>query len=801
MKCMLFILSQLVVFVATAQVTFTSDSSALFLNEVRGGVATAIADVDGDYFDDLISFDQGEFLVVNTYRGQRYQLEQYNYDLGKRAVWSVVAADVTGDGRCDIITASVFDVILYVQQDSMQFVASTIYENDWAPQGSNLADVDQDGDLDYFVCNDEGLNVLLTNDGNGVFAVSNMIDFATTITSDNSGNYSSVWTDLNGDGLSDLYLAKCRAGANELTDPRRINMLYINNGDGSYTERAAEFGLADGLQSWSVDAGDVDNDGDVDIFITNHDGPHKLMINQGDTTFVEYEDLPDNLSSFALQGVFYDMDNNGWLDIIITDRRFNNIVYNDNMNFTVGSYQPNIANSSKANTAIVGDVNNDGFADIWAQYPADGLTGSDEETDADEVLLNNGNENNFIKFRLVDELSTLVGTIISIETVDNTQMRTIYYGNSYGQQGSNIAHFGLGSATEIETVTITWPDGTQSAYSGIELEVNEMYVILKSGCLSKIETATAAFDGVLCPGGILQLNSAANNEVLWNTDVIPSTLTNIDTAGAYRYTYTDINGCAVISDYYNPISDSTAYEEIYLSDTFQTACQGDVVLLSTKSAVNYSWSNGGGSQTIEVTESGTYAAKVTSICEGEFSGDSLQVEFYELPLPPLVEGDSVQIGETALLISQSENTMWFASLGATDPIYVGDSLLVTNLQETTTYYAEVEQAYGTEPYQTYCTSERVEVAAVVKPVSVTDEEVIIGSIFPNPASDKLNIIAQRPITRVQLSTFLGEVIYSKSTTNGLSYLLDISDLSSGMYLLEVTDSTGKAEGQKIMVIK
>ena len=168
--------------------------------------------------------------------------------------------------------------------------------------------MNNDGFLDLFVCNDTGENQTFLNDGEGGMIKELIIDFKTSEDDDMSGNYSSIFTDIDSDGDLDLYIGKCRAGASEPTDRRRINTLYINNNDGTYTENAEAFGLANGSQTWSVDAGDVDNDGDIDILIANHDRDHDLMINDGAGHFSRFEGLPPESKSYAYQSFFADFD-------------------------------------------------------------------------------------------------------------------------------------------------------------------------------------------------------------------------------------------------------------------------------------------------------------------------------------------------------------------------------------------------------------------------------------------------------------------------------------------------------------
>ena len=88
----------------------------------------------------------------------------------------------------------------------------------------------------------------------------------------------------------DLYLTKCLGGALP-GNPARTNLLYRNNGNGTFTERGAEAGLNDNAQSWSTAFEDFDNDGDFDAFIINHDEGNRLMQNNGSGIFTNIINL------------------------------------------------------------------------------------------------------------------------------------------------------------------------------------------------------------------------------------------------------------------------------------------------------------------------------------------------------------------------------------------------------------------------------------------------------------------------------------------------------------------------------
>ena len=116
-------------------------------------------------------------------------------------------------------------------------------------------DFDQDGDLDLYVVNDGQAKVLYLNQGDGTFEAAPESAGLT----DRSGGRSAVAGDFDQDGDLDIYLVK----------DREANVLYLNQGDGTFTVAPPEASVADEDRSWGVVAADFDHDSDLDLYVTN----------------------------------------------------------------------------------------------------------------------------------------------------------------------------------------------------------------------------------------------------------------------------------------------------------------------------------------------------------------------------------------------------------------------------------------------------------------------------------------------------------------------------------------------------
>lgn len=117
-----------------------------------------------------------------------------------------------------------------------------------------------------------------------------------------------VAEDFNGDGFLDLYVLQ--GGEFE-------NRLYINNGDGTFTDEAAQRGAAIQDAGMGAAAADYDNDGDVDIFFTTLVGPHYLLTNDGSGFFSVDTNAITGLGINAMSPSWGDIDNDGLLDLSI----------------------------------------------------------------------------------------------------------------------------------------------------------------------------------------------------------------------------------------------------------------------------------------------------------------------------------------------------------------------------------------------------------------------------------------------------------------------------------------------------
>ena len=260
-------------------------------------------------------------------------------------------------------------------------------------QGCATADYDGDGFVDLYITN-YGPNKLYRNRGNGTF------EDVTEQSGTGDPRYSAgcAFFDYDNDGDLDLYVSNYltfrpdiegvksseisrRMGFVAFPGPRDFppddDILYRNNGDGTFTDVSGEAGLVPGGRGLTVVPLDFDDDGDQDIFVANDACPNFFYKNNGDGTFTEIAleagvafDV-DGVETAAMGVGIADFDNDGDQDLYVTNLifEFNSLYLNQgDLTFTdgaraVGLDKDNYRHVSWANTFV--DFNNDGYIDCF----------------------------------------------------------------------------------------------------------------------------------------------------------------------------------------------------------------------------------------------------------------------------------------------------------------------------------------------------------------------------------------------------------------------------------------------------
>jgi hypothetical protein len=275
-----------------------------------------------------------------------------------------------------------------------------------------------------------------------------------------------------------MFIAKCRGGSTTIS----TNELWRNDGNGVFVNVADSndwydnnypgvghnnsSNLGDNVQTWSAAWADFDNDGDMDVYVgasTTTNGDSKLMQNNGDGTFTDVTAGSGVLAAaLGIENAPADFDNDGYVDILSNG----DILFN-NGDFTFTNLSANMPPSG-----AIGDANNDGFLDIFRNGT---------------IHINNTNGNNWIKINTVGTDSNIngIGARVEIETPAGTQIRDVRSGEGFKYMSSLNTHFGIGTETTINSITIYWPSGNIDYIENPE--INTTHNIVEGSALSVID--------------------------------------------------------------------------------------------------------------------------------------------------------------------------------------------------------------------------------------------------------------------------------------------------------------------------
>lgn len=380
--------------------------------------------------------------------------------------------DADNDGFEDLFVVTWYgeDNFLYENRGGTVVISSAI-NSDGFSETASWADYNKDGYLDLFITNSSSgsgdFNEFFVNNGDGTF--SKGTTFAITDTKVNSRSVN--WIDFDNDNDLDLFVS------NEGT----ANEFYINNG-GSFTRQNDSDLVSSVLNSTGSSWADYDNDGDLDLYVANFNQANELYKNLGGGDFSKLtvgSIVSDVDYSFGT--AWGDIDNDGDLDLYVangfkTDSRLFNRLYinNGDGTFTSDMEHTIVSEAGWSFGAAFGDYDNDGFLDLMVANTFD-------ESQKNSLYHNLGNDNNWLIVDLEGTASnrSAIGAKVKVTATigddEITQLREISSQSCYNGQNSLRAHFGLGSAENITKLEVIWPNGNSEIID--EEEINKIVKI------------------------------------------------------------------------------------------------------------------------------------------------------------------------------------------------------------------------------------------------------------------------------------------------------------------------------------
>ena len=413
--------------------------------------------------------------IHNLNEPHRTYLDTPNYD------FSVLAADFNNDGREDIFLTSLYSHnSMFYNLGNEKFLDVTEWAGVRGGTGrygsAATADIDNDGDLDLFIPDEYGNSLLLKNNGAGVFSPHEIKNGSISL----PGAKAASFADIDSDGWMDL----------AVTTYGKATHLYKNGGKGSFiniTAKNPDLALDPVAKCTGLTFIDYDNDGDFDLYISKLLYSNRLLENNGSGGFKDVTvkvGLQD--SSLTHGAAFFDIENSGYLDLILSNRGANQLFINQKGSLFLNESKQMGNSQAEWNKSVY-------FAQLLGGF-SNGIVVFDaqDDGDLDAFLLNYDSpstirRNNhstttkpqmdFIQFELEGVLAnkSAIGATVVLSEIEteanqpqkNMGIRHIESSSSFASHSQKLIHYGVDSTRKYNAV-IQFPGGKRIELSNLD---------------------------------------------------------------------------------------------------------------------------------------------------------------------------------------------------------------------------------------------------------------------------------------------------------------------------------------------
>lgn len=423
---------------------------------------------------------QNNSLYINKHNGNFTKVQTGSIVNDGGSSIGGVFGDYDNDGNPDLFVTNrnFFKNFFYKGTGDSVFIKITsgnIVSDSANSNSGHWVDIDRDGDLDLFVLNFQGNDFLYMNSG---FPQYNFTKVDTSSFLINPGDFSisAVWCDFNNDRFPDLFVGN--AGSEN-------DFIYKNNGSGYFTKTVFNDGRSTLGASW----GDYNNDGNMDLIAANYLNQNNILYkNNGspDYTFTRIDTgIVSTDGGNSVGSCWGDIDNDGDIDLFIAnDNGQNNVLY-------LNSGYPNYSFSKVLSGAIVSDGGNS-FGCAFGDYNNDGaidLFVANRLNQNNFLYLNNGNGNSWLGIKCNGTVSnkSAIGTKVKIKANINGQFiwQTREVQSQSGYNSENLLlNFGFGNAVIADSVIVQWISGSTTVFTNQTL--NRNITVSENGTITSI---------------------------------------------------------------------------------------------------------------------------------------------------------------------------------------------------------------------------------------------------------------------------------------------------------------------------